>query len=303
MKIFAVTVATHDEGYYKDLVESCKRNNIDLIVLGYGQKWQGFSFKFSLMKEFVDGLTNDDDIVIFLDGYDIISTQNISVIKKRFLEFNSPLVFSVEKLYKTNNYPLAYTRDKIFGHCPKAHVNSGAYMGYVYALKNLYSYICENFDCNDPSFSKLDDQMIFTSICNNDNYVNKYIKFDYNFYIFYTIPFPPNFIFLVNNVFKPDENLHEIKDGKLYLKPSNISPCFIHGNGNVNMDFLIDLYKLPKVKVKREFFTIIRLGYFGKFFIIEIAVVMISLFLIGSLIFYLQKRKHKNSRNIMKKYN
>jgi len=290
MKIFAVTVATHNEGYYEDLIQSCKRNKIDLIVLGYGKKWQGFSWKFSLMKEFVDNLENDDDVVIFLDAYDIIATQDSSVIKERFLEFDSPLVFSIEKLYK-GNYYLEYARKKMFGHCSKAHVNSGAYIGYVYALKKLFAYICRQFDCHDPKFSQLDDQMIFTSICNDDEFVNKYIKFDYRFYIFYTIHFPSNILVLTDNVFEPNDNLHEIKDGKLYLKQSNISPCFIHGNGNVNMDFLIDLYKLPKIKQERKFFLVKRITYILQFFKLEISIIIIFLVLVGILIFCLQRRK------------
>jgi len=293
MKIFAATVATHNEGYYDDLIESCRRNKIELIVLGYGKKWQGFAWKFSLMKDFVGNLKDDDDIVIFLDAYDIIATQDISVLKERFLEFDSPLVFGSETVYQHNNQLQKYTRKKMFGYCSKAHVNSGAYMGYVYALKQLFSYICEKFDCENPEFSKLDDQMIFTSICNDDDFVDRYIKFDYRFYIFYTIPLPSNIFDLINNVFEPNENLHEIKDGKLYLKPFNTSPCFIHGNGNVNMDFLIDLYRLPRIKQERRFFLVKRTKYILQFFILEISILLCFIVLVGVLIFYLQKQKHK----------
>jgi hypothetical protein len=291
MKIFAATVATHNEGYYDDLIESCRRNKIELIVLGYGKKWQGFAWKFSLMKDFVDNLKDDSDIVIFLDAYDIIATQDISVIKERFLEFGSPLVFSSETVYKDYNQLQIYARKKMFGYCAKAHVNSGAYMGYVYALKQLFSYICKKFDCADPKFSQLDDQMIFTSICNDDDFVDRYIKFDYRFYIFYTIPLPSNIFNLINNVFEPNENLHEIKDGKLYLKPFNISPCFIHGNGNVNMDFLIDLYKLSRIKHERRFFLVKRTKYILQFFILEISILICFIVLVGVLIFYLQKKR------------
>ena len=38
-----VTVVTHSENYFPYLVESCKRNGSDLIILGYGEKWLGFN--------------------------------------------------------------------------------------------------------------------------------------------------------------------------------------------------------------------------------------------------------------------
>lgn len=36
--IHIVTVATHNEGYFEYLVESCKRNGAKLEVLGWGTK-------------------------------------------------------------------------------------------------------------------------------------------------------------------------------------------------------------------------------------------------------------------------
>ena len=48
-KLKNITVATEKNiGYYSVLVESCKKNNIDLIVLGLGQKWTGFTMRLNL---------------------------------------------------------------------------------------------------------------------------------------------------------------------------------------------------------------------------------------------------------------
>ena len=41
-----VTVATHNDGYLKWLKESCKRYSANLVILGFGEKWQGYNWKF-----------------------------------------------------------------------------------------------------------------------------------------------------------------------------------------------------------------------------------------------------------------
>ena len=44
-----ITVATHNDGYFKWLKESCKRYNYDLVILGYNEKWKGFNWRLELM--------------------------------------------------------------------------------------------------------------------------------------------------------------------------------------------------------------------------------------------------------------
>ena len=282
MRIYAVAVATNNEGYYDALIESCKRNEIELIVLGYGEKWQGFAWRFLLIKQFLETLV-DNDVVICIDAYDLISTQHISVIKERFIEFNSPIVLSTEDV---DDYSIQYyARKKIFGHCNKANVCGGAYMGYVYALKKLYSRICAGFDCSNPSFSTLDDQRILTHICKDDEFVKQYIQFDYHSSIFYTIKYPSNIIDMVNNVFQPDPEIHEIIDNRLYFKDTQTSPCFIHGNGNVNMDFLINLYNLEKPKVERKKYFLKTIQNYFKFLMVEVAIIIILILCICFLIY------------------
>lgn len=39
IKLHVLTFATHEQGYFKTLQESCKKLNINLVVLGMGNKW------------------------------------------------------------------------------------------------------------------------------------------------------------------------------------------------------------------------------------------------------------------------
>ena len=69
-KLKNITVATHkNKGYYKILEESCKRNDIDFIVLGFGQKWEGFTMRWKLWDNYLNKL-NDNDIVMINDAYE-----------------------------------------------------------------------------------------------------------------------------------------------------------------------------------------------------------------------------------------
>jgi hypothetical protein len=240
MAIYALTVATHNDGYYNALTESCKRNNINLITLGFGLKWQGFSWRFLLVKEYIETL-NDDDIVIFLDAYDVFAINNIDVIEERFKSFNSPIVLSTEK-YIMNHTKIGY--QALFRYCDKAYVNSGLYMGYVHGIKKLYKNICEKYNCKDSAFSNLDDQKILIQVCKDDDFVKENIKFDYDSIIFYNITYgePP---FFKDNM---DEHQCIIRNNQINNKKYNYSPCFIHGPGNINMDKIILLYDLKGCK-------------------------------------------------------
>ena len=85
MSLHIVTVATHSKFYFPYLIESCKRNGSELVILGYGEKWKGFTWRFKLVIEYLKKL-NKNDIVCFIDGYDVISSRNFKDLKNIFLQ-------------------------------------------------------------------------------------------------------------------------------------------------------------------------------------------------------------------------
>lgn len=256
MKLYVVTVATKKEGYYDALVESCQRNGLELVVLGYGKPWQGFAWRFLLVKDFMETIHNED-IVMFVDAYDMISTQPSEVVKQRFLSFNAPIVMSVENM-KDRSFISTLMRNQVFGYCKKANVCGGAYMGYVYALKKLYSYLQEHFDHHH--FEKLDDQRLLTFVCQDEKFVHQYIKYDYDSSIFYNLELET----YPHHVFQPLKNIHYVQNNQLYLKKTTSSPCFIHGITNINMDYLINLYQLPPRNTKRTMYGVQTFQYQSK---------------------------------------
>ena len=75
-KLHIITVATDPKYYFPYLVDSCKKNGKELEVLGMGEKWEGFNWKFKKMIDYLNTLPRDD-IVCFVDGYDVLCTRNL----------------------------------------------------------------------------------------------------------------------------------------------------------------------------------------------------------------------------------
>lgn len=149
MKI--ITYATHSEGLFDELINN--KYNIRIIVLGYGEKWNGFMDKFKKTYNYIKNL-EDNEIIIFLDGFDTYINQPENIIKEKFLKLNSNIILSED------NNPLIITK-QIFGTCKNNRVaNSGLYMGYNKDIKKLLKYILDN------NYSD-DDQVNLNKACSN----------------------------------------------------------------------------------------------------------------------------------------
>ena len=251
--IYVITVATHNEAYFDALVKSCKNNNIDLIILGFNEKWQGFSWRFNLINNYIKKL-KDDDIVLFVDAFDVIIVDKIEEIERRFKEFNKPIVISHENSI-TIELLLYYL---LYGYTEHT-INAGTYIGYVYALKKLFNIVKEKYkNYSEEEFNKLDDQKILATICkNNKNFTNKYIAFDKKLYIFNTIPFKNNFEIInhfLNNTYNIKDNF-DIKDNKLILKNKKYNSCIYHASGNKNINSLAFYYDLPYTNKRDKYYT------------------------------------------------
>jgi len=129
--------ATHhgrDDRFCRTL-ESVVRHRIPMNILGWGLKWEGLSQKLRGSLEAVM-LLPQDCIVVFTDAYDVLYQEEAAKIKKKFLEFNKPLVFSAEcgcwphiiidKDICWKKYPESPT--------PYRYLNSGQWIGYASAI-------------------------------------------------------------------------------------------------------------------------------------------------------------------------
>ena len=150
-----VTVATHEEGNFKQLINN--KFNEKIKVLGYGQKWYGFKMKFDLFYEYIKQ-QDDDKIIIFLDGFDTTINKNPELAVKLFKENNYKILFSSEN---NTMFTSLFFSNKI---SDNNFINSGMYMGYVKYLKILFNEI------NKYNYS--DDQVLINNLKYNFDFID-----------------------------------------------------------------------------------------------------------------------------------
>jgi hypothetical protein len=166
-----VTYATHNFGNLNKLIHN--DFNVKITVLGWGEKWNSFIQKFEAMYEHCKQL-EDDDILIFMDGFDTSITKHPSVAIKRFLDMDCKVLLSEEKDAGYGFIGKYFSR-KMFGSCKNNHTaNSGLYMGYVRYLKLIY----EEILCHNGRLS--DDQLALNNVCDCFDF----IKIDHKSYVF-----------------------------------------------------------------------------------------------------------------------
>jgi hypothetical protein len=233
-----VTVVTESKYYFPYLVESCKKYGKKLTVLGYGEKWLGFTWRFKLMLDYLETLPKSD-IVCFIDGYDVICLRDLYELKEEFIKIrnktNCKIIVGHDKIdrstfYHNFNYYFNYY---YFGPCYKdIFINAGTYIGYVsdllYILKKLYNETVENFD---------DDQILLIQYCKK-NTQELHIDID-------------NKLFLTINKIKSEiDNLVEIKNNQVFYNDNR--PFFIHGPGKTSLtDLLLKLdYNVTKLEIQ-----------------------------------------------------
>lgn len=160
--IYVVTYATHSFGNYDAMLDN--KYGVQFVVLGWGEKWNGYMFKLQSIYNYMKNL-KDDDIIIQLDGFDVWVNGYLSEAIDYFKNNNHKVLFSQE--LNTRFFGLQpYLNKKIFSStCNGNHtINAGMYMGYK---KYLVPIIEKALESNEK-----DDQRIFNMLCGqfmNDN--------------------------------------------------------------------------------------------------------------------------------------
>ena len=174
-KLYIVTVANENKFYLPFLKESCKNNGIELTILGFGEKWQGYTWRFHLILNFLK-LLNDDDIVCFIDGYDVICVRNLQELLDEFVikqkETKCKIIIGSDNYkFKIQNFIALY----YFNQCNLELINAGTYIGYVKDIKSILFNI-------DIKKLNSDDQVLLTQYCNK-NPTDFFIDKNSNFFL------------------------------------------------------------------------------------------------------------------------
>ena len=275
-----VTIATHDDGYFKWLKLSCERFNTKLYVIGWGEKWQGFKWKLIKIFEF---LKNEDpnELICFTDAYDTLLLRPLNEIEEYYNYINKltnkKIIVSSEDI---KNPLIRVTSKFIFGTCKGIQLNSGNYIGKAKDLLLIINDIINNYDLRSN-----DDQVLFTNYCiNNPNLF--YIDNEKD-------------IFLTIQTSLDDVLNFNVKVDNDQVFYNGSKPFIIHANGNSILDNLIkklnynidtndtkkihiNHYKIIKNKINHFY------NYLNNLYNIEIYLIIIFLIVI----IFLYKRKH-----------
>lgn len=220
-----ITVATHSQAYFPVLEESARLNNIELIVLGWGEKWGGFGWKLKLLKNYFQ-TQPPNEIVIVVDGFDTFIISNLDEIIQKFKEINKPMICAAER--KHHNYIWNIVYERIFNKrnsYPQTptiynYLNAGAWItssGYILdLLKDV------------PLHNTTNDQALFTYL-----YINEKIAIDYECKIFTCIRNESDLLYTngrYENIFTKEYS------------------CIIHAPADVSMKNLIHYMGYTPVK-------------------------------------------------------
>ena len=190
--------------------------NINYII---NQEWGGYSDKIFFMKKAIENINDDDDIICFIDAYDVLVNSCESDIIDKFLSYNCEILLGAE----LNCYPPRYKTqmdDIISNISPETlnrYVNSGVYIGYKIALSKLFNWK------NDKDVVK---------ICENGG--------DQNYFMEYYIGNYSKENMSIDSKSLIFQNMHLISWNEVYFKNGDLfnsimqtKPCFIHFNGSV----------------------------------------------------------------------
>jgi hypothetical protein len=239
-----ITVATHDKGYLPVLKSQLKQNGINFKIIGYGDKWKGWKWRTDQILKYLK-THNPTDVIMVIDGYDVIVPGNKGQIMKKYRSFNTDVVFGIEM---TDSLEPSYGIDYIYFPIIKSSfdinsqymMNGGSFMGTAKSLIKIYERIKKYYKNTDTT----DDQLALNNISLKDIQY----KLDTDAKIFWIwAPTELYDIFHLLQYHYLPKNKNGIKIENNRVKFSNgIRPEVVHGVGQRDMTDLLD----PKMNFK-----------------------------------------------------
>ncbi len=204
MQVHVLTVGT-DQSKMWALEQSAKAHGITYLNLGRQVTWmggtmeaQGGGQKINLVRNHLESL-HDGDVVLFVDGYDVIINDTLPTILERYEDMGADIIFAAEK----NCWPDPTMASQFPLSTLYRYLNSGVYIGKVSALKEFL---------NEAVPNDSDDQLWMQKrFLSSDWQATGSANLDYEGYIF-----------------QCDDDV-EIINGQ--LANGMCCPCIYHGNG------------------------------------------------------------------------
>jgi hypothetical protein len=206
-RLHVCVVASHMHPNLKKLIVSCENHGIQLEILGMNQPYRCNTDKLRAMRNYCHRLP-DNDLVLFVDAFDVLILADKQEIVSRFLALDVPMLMSMEM----NCWPSKTTAPF---HPPTAspfkYINSGSYIGWVEAVRRWL----DAFD--ETLLSGTSDQAAIHKLFIKNSSFYALDHWCTIFLCLYQVPFNAVFIDVVNR--------------QINCIYTNSSPCVLHANG------------------------------------------------------------------------
>lgn len=223
-----VTVATEPEKMWA-LEQSAKKFGVKVTNLGENHPWRdpmtGLSGmpKIQLVNEYL-ATVHEDDIVLFMDGYDTFFADSPEVILERFYHMEADIVFGAE----SEHWPLVddeFMRDKWpETGTPYRYLNSGLYIG---KAKALHAFIVQS--APSTSYDEKDDQLFCQIRYLGSGAVEGDLDWKHERQL-ERFPFTVK-LDVEAYIFQNHEPDIRIVEGQLWNDKTSCCGCIYHGNG------------------------------------------------------------------------
>ena len=157
MTVEIVTYANKSTGMFEELINN--DFGVKVKVLGMGKKWNGYIDKSIGLLEYIE-TKRDDDIIVFVDGFDTKINKDISNVKSLFESYDCKVLVSKDPELMNKLGEIF-----IFGNCNNNRdvANAGMYMGYVKYLKIILK--------ESIQMKCVDDQVNLNSLCKKYDFI------------------------------------------------------------------------------------------------------------------------------------
>ncbi|KAK1157360.1 procollagen-lysine,2-oxoglutarate 5-dioxygenase 1-like isoform X2 [Acipenser oxyrinchus oxyrinchus] len=159
--LLVLTAATNETDGFTRFMRSAKLFNYTVKVLGRGEQWRGGNYKTAsgggqkvrLLKSALEKYEKEDQVILFIDSYDVVFASDPKELLKKFQQTNHRVVFSAESLI----WPDRHLEDK-YPHVRegKRFISSGGFIGYAPSLKKMVA----DWDGKDGD----SDQLFYTQL-------------------------------------------------------------------------------------------------------------------------------------------
>jgi len=164
MTVEVVTYANKKFGLFDKLVDN--EHGVPIKVLGMGTEWTGFNDKYRGVLAYLKKHKSDDDIIVFVDGFDTLVNKDLSGFEEKFRATGAGIVVSKDVLVSWVPTVLGrHINRTVFGTCDGKHAaNTGMYVGYARDIKTVLAHALD-MSCED-------DQVNMNALCSAYDFIS-----------------------------------------------------------------------------------------------------------------------------------